>query len=554
MKDLNNKIIFFFKISKNAILNKYFFLLLGFFIIGFVIRIYNLHDNFFFGYDQARDFQRLSTINIKNLKLLGPETYIPGLFNSPLYYYFLLPFYVVFHGNPNAVIILLILFNLSTIFILYIFAAYVFNNKKIGLISTLLWAISFEQINFSRHLSNASLMGTFTTIYFLGLGLFFIKKNKYGLLLSIVGLSLAVHMNIYLIYLAILYPILYFIYQPKLTIKTIIMYGAIFSGLLSTFIVAEIKFKFMGIKSLLLYASSQQVASVSIIDNVSNFIQKYTETIYYSFFSINYFWAFLFFIFLVYFSSKMFPKKTFLFLIICSFSTLPLFSYKSSILETAIINSSIFGIITIMIASGTYYFLRRKFTFIIGILFLGAIIFSNFNLYFKDNFNFINRLSFQPMILKEEKQALDYIYQSSNDKQFSVCAITNPLFVNTIWSYLFYWYGKVKYSYLPTWSGQKQYYIESLIPYDNSHFQTRYLIVEPMIGIPDIAKKATIYSEDQISILEDEKKFGEIIIQKRKLEKNKLLLSDTQKLTPEEITSIKITQKIDPRYTCFIDY
>jgi len=247
-------------------------------------------------------------------------------------------------------------------------------------------------------------------------------------------------------------------------------------------------------------------------------------------------------------------KKSTLFILLITLSTLPLFSYKSSILETAIINSSIFAPLTLIVSGGIWYLLKKKGWKVVGITTLGFIFVSNILLFIQDDFNSMKRVAYQNLILKDQKDMIDYTYASVQKEPFSVCAITNPLFVNTIWSYLYHWYGNQTYGYTPTWSGQKQIHLDSLIPYDTEHEQTRYLIIEPMIGIPEIAKQATIYLEDQVSVIEDQKRFGEIVVQKRRLEPNKELRSDSQELTPEEIKSININTKIDPRYSCYLSY
>ncbi|MGH7246299.1 MAG: hypothetical protein ACREGI_05215, partial [Candidatus Levyibacteriota bacterium] len=70
--------------------------LFAIFLFGFLLRIYNLHDNIIFGYDQARDAQRIfGIITLQNFKLVGPETDIPGVFNGPLFYYLLAPVYLI---------------------------------------------------------------------------------------------------------------------------------------------------------------------------------------------------------------------------------------------------------------------------------------------------------------------------------------------------------------------------------------------------------------------------------------------------------------------------
>lgn len=531
------------------------FILIAIFGLSVFLRAYNLTDNIFFGYDQARDFQRIfQLISTHNLKLLGPETYIPGLFNSPFYYYLLTPIYILFNGDPNIAVFFLIFINASVIFLLYRLSVDLFNNRWIGIIAAFLWSISFEQINFARHLSQAPLAIAFTTIFYLGLTSYFIKNKASGLTISLIGLALSIHTNIYFIYLACLYPLFYFIYKPHLKLRIALLNSVLFCSLLATFILSELKFKFIGIKALLAFMDSRQGASSYVMDNLSGYIQRITEAFVYSFFSFNYFWAFLLIIAIGIYVYKTENKKNVIFLLVLTLTTLPLFSYKSSILETAMINTSIIAPLTLLVAVGIYDLLKDRSLRIVGIASILLIIISNARLLMKDEFMGMKRIAYQNLTLKDEKALVNYTYNAAKKSDFSVCAVTNPLFVNTLWSYLFFSYGQNSYGYVPTWAGQRQDYIESLLYDDVNHATTRYLIIEPMIGIPDIAKKATIYYEDQVSVLEEERKFGDITVQKRRLEENTSLLKDTQGLTTDEINSIKATQLTDPRYSCYLTY
>jgi len=67
-------------------------------------------------------------------------------------------------------------------------------------------------------------------------------------------------------------------------------------------------------------------------------------------------------------------------------------------------------------------------------------------------------------------------------------------------------------------------------------------------------KKATIYKEDQVSKLIEEKKFGDIIVQKRILTENKNELVDTQRLSPQEKNELEKITKNDHRYSCYHTY
>jgi len=156
--------------------NKYFFLLLFFAAVGLIIRTIHLWNNVFFGYDQARDLQRIyDIVTLHKLKLVGPETDIPGVFSGPFYYYLLLPLYYFSHFNPNVASIGLVLLNITGIFFIYITTISIFQSKKAGLIAGLLWSFSYMQANFAKYISNVSPIPITCLIFFMGLSLFFLE-------------------------------------------------------------------------------------------------------------------------------------------------------------------------------------------------------------------------------------------------------------------------------------------------------------------------------------------------------------------------------------------
>ena len=90
-------------------------------------RLYILRDNnFHFTTDQGRDAVYVRDI-IKNHTLFwkGPETSIRGIFTGPLWYYFLVPGYILTQGHPIAAPLTLIFLNL----ILLIYLAFWLKNN-----------------------------------------------------------------------------------------------------------------------------------------------------------------------------------------------------------------------------------------------------------------------------------------------------------------------------------------------------------------------------------------------------------------------------------------
>lgn len=527
------------------------------FIFALILRSANLWNNILFTFDQGRDAQRIAGIvSLKDFKLVGPETDIPGVFNGPLFYYLLAPVYAVANFNPNFVALFILFINNFSIFILYYLSQILFKNRTVGIIAAFLLAISYEQANYARHISNASLMEISALIFFLGLALYFIKDKKLGLPLSIIGFSLGVQFNFYLIYLAIFYPLCFMLFKKKsIDIKNIIISAGLLILFFLPFGITELKWHFMATRSLLSFATGQSTL-LTMGEAFSKYFQSFAGPIYNSIFSFNLFIGFLITLGLIvysYFIVK--DKKVLLFFYLCLFSTLPLFGFNTGVLQGEVINSPILPFYTLLYALGITWLFKSRDYKLLGIIILALIILSNATLFVRNNF--INVTVFDPhdpLLLRDEQDVIDYTYQSEHGKPFSICAVTNPLFINALWSYLYNWYGLSKYGYLPFWSGQPQYFTKNLLPYDINHVEDRYLIIEPTGGLPAKALSSTIYLEDNTSKLDEVRQFGSIVVQKRTLQTEPRVFMDTQGLTKSEIANLKVFINGEPRYTCFTTY
>jgi len=306
-------------------------------------------------------------------------------------------------------------------------------------------------------------------------------------------------------------------------------------------------------KALLSYFSGQSDHTFSLLSHLSLYQDKLVEMIKYSFFSYQPILALIFFVSFIGIAIKyQKPRKEVIFLLIWVFSNAPLFIFRSGVLTVPVISTTIFGAVTLLFAVGIYQIYHTRFKYLSFILIMVFLI-SNIQLLVREQFRSVSLLSAIPLLLKDERSVIDYTYQSSAGKPFSICALTNPLFVKSTWSFLYTVYGK-KYNFTPYWSGQPQHINKGMLPYDTQKVETRYLILEPLVGIPEEALKATVYMEDQVSEIVQEKKFGTLTVQKRKLNPAINGVRDSQNLSEEEARGVKGRIGNDPRYSCFMDY
>lgn len=501
---------------------KAFFGLLIIFLLALAIRFLYFPDNIYFGFDQARDAFATKEILSGNFKVVGPPTTFSGLNHGALYYYIYAPFYYLGGGDPAVVAAFLRVMNAFGVVLIFAIASILFN-KKVGLISALLFTFSFEQTQFALYLNHPSLAVLSIMIMFLGLAIAIFRKESRGLIVAALGLGLSIQFEFILNYLIVPFALTIFLFKKDIPFnkKDIILSIAIFLLSVLTYVIAEIKFGFISFASLPLLLSGNEKSIANIFAgyffglnqifrfNLSNSLQNY-----------------LIFIFLIFAFLKLFLSKTnkqTIFLGIWFFSLFVIYIVNgggdtSSQVVQFHPNVGVSISLLIFISYLLYNLSLRSAFF--TIIITGLIIFINLSMILKYNpAGSIAEINAQSgMILSDEKKVLDFIYTDVAEKPFAVKAITMPFFINTSWSYLFEWYGKNKYGYLPVWGGNNAAgYYGNLVVVDAQDRlpEDRYLIIEPLRGIPAHLINDFLREESYFSNLVQEKNIGSFIVQKR---------------------------------------
>ena len=141
----------------NPMFSKVVLLLSSLFITAVMIRLFFFPNDIYFGYDQARDSYKAIEVLKGDLKIVGPPSSLnENLFHGPLIYYVYAPIYYFSNLNPEAVAIIFRIFNALGVLLVFGIGLTLFN-IKVGLISSLLFALSFEQTQYSLFLSHPSL-------------------------------------------------------------------------------------------------------------------------------------------------------------------------------------------------------------------------------------------------------------------------------------------------------------------------------------------------------------------------------------------------------------
>lgn len=158
------------------------------------VRMWFFPEHVHFANDEARDAFRVQEIVNGQLRLTGPEMSVGGFYLGPLFYYLLVPFFVLFNGHPAYGALLIVATSMFTVIVVYAFAIKHFS-KELGLISAAILGFSsyFLLYSWSWNPHVVSLISI--AVFWLLFELFFKKGKHVKKHLVILGLVLGVGLH-----------------------------------------------------------------------------------------------------------------------------------------------------------------------------------------------------------------------------------------------------------------------------------------------------------------------------------------------------------------------
>ncbi len=481
--------------------------------IGLAMAIFHLQSQLVFGYDQARDaFEAYAIWHNHNLKILGPATDIPGVFHGVLWYYFLAVVNFLGGSPQNGALLALLVFFLSVPLVGWV-TSRLFKKPAVTYLTVSLYVLSPLFQVFTGWLSNPSLALLITPVLLLSLWEYLLKPNVKQAFLTGLLFGLLVQSDIAYGLLLLVLPLYLWYSRLKLLPNHFLAYA---TGLLiatSSFLVAELKFGNQALSGLIsfLFRPGNNPTASSVLLNV---FDRVFEALSFIVLPWPKLLAIVFLVLLLVTTWRkgINPdhKKVVGFLTVWFFGFILLQTVSSAVSGSA-------HILVAFIAPLVMIFAFILFNSGIKVLPIALVIFvtqiaSLFN-WAKSNYS---PLSVQRgMFLTEEEKVVDYTYRESGQGEFIINTVTNPLGINTTWAYLYEFYGKNKYGYVPFWGGADQTGYLGNLPPKAFGPPRRFLIIEDTSGIPEFYLAKAIYEEDKVSDVVDEKIFGKLRVQKR---------------------------------------
>ncbi|OGD08722.1 hypothetical protein A2397_04145 [Candidatus Amesbacteria bacterium RIFOXYB1_FULL_44_23] len=418
-----------------------FWELLGFFLLATLPRLWRLPADLQITYDQGLHSLDVWKIwHDGHISLLGHPTDVPGIFHGPIYYWLMLPFYVLGRGNPAVVALWQALTHSFSVILVYMLAWRLFN-RQTARISAFIFAVSFGFISFARWLNNVNPVIPFSLLFFLSLEKS--RKNPaFWFPFSALVCSLIIQFNgaIGVFLLPVLLLSAFIRPTPKLLSAL-----AFFLPHLPL-VVFDLRHNFLVTKSILNYSlagsSGVGIGFSHIAYDLSVLVNQVTSVLVWPFAALSL--VLILFTFLqIYRHIKKPSLRRILFW--TAAPILSLFLYKRGAI--GFFYWSTLPLILILI-SFAFSALKRP------LLYLVLLIIAVVNIYQWQNFvspNFaLTPIGTRNLLTQDDRvTAIDWIYKKAAGRPIYLWTYTIPYLLDHPWRYYFIWYGKSKYGYLP---------------------------------------------------------------------------------------------------------
>lgn len=492
------------------------------FFLAVLIRSIWFTDSVYFGFDEARDAYISQSI-YKNfdIKLIGPPANAPNLFHGPFYWYLIGPIHLLSGGDPYLLSIVFRFLNALGVFLVFIIARLYFGNG-VGVISALLYAFSFEQNQYAFYTIHPSLTIFSWMFLFWGAGILLrYKKDKnfLGLPLILGGASLAVQFELLMVHaIGAAFAVLILL-RRKLEIisRNSLILAVSFSALfLGTYLIRELKYGFVGVQSALMLFNSGYSVMETGDNRVTFYLKKFLLILHDNILPVEGLWLYFFSIILLLplfiHARKNIAVQLILIWIFAGILLLPLGGYNAYYVNAGL------GV-GLIIGSGFVLNKLYQKARILGVIVLGAVLIGNFLRVYDQNKNsLIVDLKPQPfMKLSDELKLIDKMYSYSNNQGFTIRVTGIPYRVQTVWAYLLENMTLKKWGYLPYLeTGLVEGFPGKLPVPKNGSTCARFLIREPIRGIPQNLIDQDIKEENLFSDLVKEETIGHFTLQTRK--------------------------------------
>lgn len=482
-------------------INELLVLALFFFVSIFIRFLVIQHNQIFFFFDQSRDASTVyEMVHGHPIKVQGPSASgtSDSVYHGVLYYYLLIPGYLLGNGNPFYASLWLGVITSLTIFPLFLIAKKISGSSLTSYTAVGMFVFSFEATQMGTWLSNPGFAVLTITLFYLFLWKVFFQNETKHLMWLALFLGLTNQAVIYSAYLWLILAGVYFFNQNKLLGKEPVKFswkevglaGLVYLASISTMIVNQLLLLKNGLfhpaSTLQTAGGLGQLPFLSLLQEVFGLFLK---NIQYAFIPTSTILSFLLLIFCFVTLKRRYSDDQ-KFLLIWFFAPLALllFVFRNGYHVLIGLTPVLYVIFAMMLIQLSKMQIGKLIAGAVFCLFLLTQLLGGREILAKHSH--IAGLQ-KGASLQQELELIDKTYQLAAGQPFSISTITIPYGYNTTWSYLYHWYGQKTYGYLPSYVGPTQSgilgggFIKEQKQPDKLHFS----IQEPTEGLPEVFVK-----------------------------------------------------------------
>lgn len=246
------------------------------FIVGISLRSLRPLELFMFSHDQdVASWIVKDILYDKNIRLIGQQTSVSGVYIGGLWYYALIPFYLLTGMDPAGTLLLPIILGAASIFSMY-FVIKPILGKTVSLISTLIYSVSFLTVMTDREVvpTTPVMLWSIWFIYSLHS---ILEGRKRGLYIAAFLFGLIWHINLAL---ALLVPVAIaatLLSSKKYQVKVVIQAVILATVVNLPFFVFEVRNGFAQTRSILM--SSSQESSTDFLGKLTTTLSVFSKNI-----------------------------------------------------------------------------------------------------------------------------------------------------------------------------------------------------------------------------------------------------------------------------------
>lgn len=495
------------------------------FLIALGFRFYAFKESVYFGFDQAKDAYESQDIYVnRNIKIMGlPATGNMGIFHGPLHWYLTGPIYLLAGGDPIGVSAFFRVINAMGVFLVFAIGSGLFNSG-VGLMAALMFAMSYEETQYSMYVGNPSMAMIFIPLIFLGASWIY-KKSRYAdwsLVMMFGGAAAATQLNLMYAYsFAIVLSLLFILRRNVTTLlkKSAWIKGFVTAGLLlASYFIAELKFDFRETKTVIrLLRDGFGVMS----PGQSKYLLYWDK--YLSTFRDNVF-------------GLVQDQGLLVFLVVAVTTVIVIKSVKEVVYRIVLL-WMLSWIFLMMLGGHTGYYTNAGLG--VGVIIAMAAL-VNITAYKNRaiviaiilvliGWGNMNKVAFQSpkslipemitqngMRLVDEYYIIDQMYSEANGRGFTVRLTGIPYRIQSVWAYILNHYAMKKYGYLPYWETGNAFGFPGSLPVPvGGTTCLRFLVREPMRGLPGNIIEGDEKEENKFSKITNKREINFFMIESR---------------------------------------